>query len=218
MVASNQEWETPSSQTVSGSGSIVNGHNYGRIEMVDSKTKAVLDKISHDAPKLGVLLTRALRDGVISPDTAMALSAAAHNINADVAEALWAASRSINFDVADMLMASSRNINMEVASTVSGAAADLENLPHKLQEIASEMRGITAEMRTAAQEITALSGVVLEYGNFDGSISNILGASENLAMAASRVAPQPKRGRFLLGVLVGVLLVVVALGFQAQGR
>ncbi|WKU07464.1 hypothetical protein [Micromonospora sp. HUAS LYJ1] len=185
--------------------------------MVDSKTKAVLDKISHDAPKLGTLLTKALRDGVISPDTALALSAAAHNINADVAEALWAASRSINVDVAEMLIVSSNSINMEVASTISRAAGDLERIPEGLRNIAAEMREITAEMHTAAQEIRELLGAVQAHGDFDSSISAILGASENLAMAASRVAPQPKPGRFLLGIFVGVLLVVVALGFYAHG-
>lgn len=44
MVESNPPWELPSIQTNSGPGSIVNGHNYGRIETMDVKTKAVLEK------------------------------------------------------------------------------------------------------------------------------------------------------------------------------
>ncbi|MEW2145526.1 hypothetical protein AB0869_22195 [Micromonospora vinacea] len=184
---------------------------------MDAKTKAVLAKISSDAPELGSLLKQALRDGVISPDTAMSLSMAARNINEDVAEALWAASRNINYDVAEMLSISAHSINPQVASKISQAADNLDDIPRRLEQI-------TAEMRAVACEVEKVSKIVLGYGNFDSNISaihgaseNIRGASENLAMAASQVAPQPKPGRFLWGVLCGVLLVVAALALAAFG-
>ncbi|MEU4553516.1 hypothetical protein [Micromonospora violae] len=210
MVESDPPWELPSIQTNSGPGSIVNGHNYGRIETMDTKTKAVLEKISSDAPKLGSLLKQALRDGVISPDTAMSLSMAARNINEDVAEALWAASRNINYEVAEMLSTSAHSINPQVASKISQAADDLDDIPRRLEQI-------TAEMRAVARQVEELSRIVLAHGNFDSNISAILGASENLAMAANQVAPQPKPGRFLWGFLFGVVLVVAALALAAFG-
>ncbi|MFI7218573.1 hypothetical protein [Micromonospora maritima] len=206
MVEPNPPRQLPSVQTNSGSGAIVNGHNFGRIETMDTKTKAVLEKISSDAPKLGSLLKQALRDGVISPDTAMSLSMAARNINEDVAEALWAASRNINYDVAEMLMASAHSINPQVASKISQAADDLDDIPQRLEQI-------TGEMRALARQVEELSSVVQAYGNFDSNIAAILGASENLAMAADKVVPQPKPGRFLWGFFLGVVLVVAAIGF-----
>ncbi|MET7820033.1 hypothetical protein [Micromonospora zamorensis] len=210
MAESDPPWEIPSIQTNSGSGSIVNGHNFGRIETMDAKTKAVLEKLSSDAPDLALLLKRALRDGMISPDIAMSLGIAARNINEDVAQALWAASRKINHEVAEMLMAASRSINPEVASKISRAVDHLDGVPQRLEQI-------TAEMKTVAHQVGELSGIVHAYGNFDGNISAIQEASENLAMAASQVAPQPKPGRFLWGVLCGVLLVVAALALAAFG-
>ncbi|MEU7846654.1 hypothetical protein AB0B69_04525 [Micromonospora parva] len=210
MVESDPPWELPSIQTNSGSGSIVNGHNFGRIETMDAKTKALLEKMSSDFPKLGALLRQALRAGAISPDMAASLSLAARNINEDVAEALWAASRNINYEVAELLMVSSQSINPQVASKISQAADDLDGIPRRLEQI-------TAEMRAVARQVEELSSIVHAYGNFDSNISAILGASENLAMAANQVVPQPKPGRFLWGVLCGVLLVVAALALAAFG-
>lgn len=208
MVEADPPWEIPSIQTNSGSGSIVNGHNFGRIETMDAKTKAVLEKLSSDAPDLALLLKKSLREGMISPDVARSLSIAARNINEDVAEALWAASRKINHEVAEMLLAASHRINPQVASKISLAADELDKLPQRLEQN-------IAEMRAVARQVEELSSIVHAYGNFDNNISAILGASENLAMAANQVAPQPKPGRFLLGFFLGALLVVASLGFFA---
>ena len=80
--------------------------NYGdiRLEMLDRKTKAMLAKLSTDAPALANLLTEALHDGVISPDAIELLWLAGKNINEDVAESLWLAGKNINNDVAEKIL------------------------------------------------------------------------------------------------------------------
>jgi hypothetical protein len=206
-----EEWEPrPVQQTNSGPGTFVAGHNFGHIGTIDAKTKAVLEKVAKQAPGLARLLDRALRDGVISPDLAISLSAAARNINEEVAISLWEASRRLNHDVAESLNLSSQKLNSEVANEISVSVDALQQLPEQL-------RLATAELRTVAQEIRDLADAVLRLGTLEGSTNALLGASENLAMASSRVVPQEKRGRFLWGVLLGVILVVLALAFYAFG-
>ncbi|MBS2545305.1 hypothetical protein KGQ19_00335 [Catenulispora sp. NL8] len=95
------EDDPPPEQNNHGSGTFIGRDNYGPIQAVDAKTKELLAKILVEAPALGKLLERALREGVISPDIASAISYAAHSINEDVAASLYVASRRINEDVAD---------------------------------------------------------------------------------------------------------------------
>ena len=85
----------PREQHNYGAGTFIGRDNYGdvRYEMLDPKTKAVLAKLSKDAPDLAMLLRKALRDGVISPDVVAALESAVRNINQDVADALLIAGK-----------------------------------------------------------------------------------------------------------------------------
>ena len=109
-----------------GPGTFVGRDNYGPIQTLDSVTKTALQKLSREAPALADLLTRALRDGVISPDLVRALERATWAINEDVASALWHASERINEDVASSLFHSSERINEDVARRIDFSAEKLE--------------------------------------------------------------------------------------------
>jgi hypothetical protein len=117
-----------------GSGAFVGGDNHGeiRIEAVDPKTKALLGKMSKQAPDLARLLRRSLQAGVISEDTASSLAIAARSINEDVANTLREASQRINEDVAGLLTHASHSINEDVASQMSDAAHRLSDASRKL--------------------------------------------------------------------------------------
>jgi hypothetical protein len=136
-------------------------NNYGglligrdlNIETLDAKTKAVLIKISKDAPELGRLLAKALRDGVISPDVAFALGAAARSINEDVAGTLHRASRSINEDVASTLYRASERINEETAQQIANASASLSATVRELSSLAADTQWATTSPNDTKSEI-----------------------------------------------------------------
>ncbi|MFI5497203.1 hypothetical protein [Actinoplanes sp. NPDC051859] len=210
-------------QQNTGPGTFINGDNHGTIEMVDAKTKSVLDKISKEAPRLGDLLKTALRDGVISPHIALSLSEAAYNINHRTAEMLYEASLSINHRTAELIYEASLSINpgaaqqiydaskvltSDLGDRVSNAASIFASHPQQLRDANDEMRQVLAGIQTLAE-------VVDRAPIFERSAQAVLGATENLAMASSRVRPRPRSGSFLWGFFLGALLVVVALGFHA---
>jgi hypothetical protein len=136
-------------QTNNGSGTFIGGNNYGTVQTLDSKTKAVLDKLSVEAPGLARLLRKALKDGLISPDIASALEMAARNINWDVAEALYIAGRNINSDVAEHLHAAGRSINPEVADRMHSAVERFEDVVKQLERV----EGAAQHIAYAAQHV-----------------------------------------------------------------
>ncbi|WFB09926.1 hypothetical protein LRS74_24960 [Streptomyces sp. LX-29] len=126
--------------------------------MVDAKTKALLAKMTKQNPALARLLTKALEDGVISPDVAASLGRAARNINEDVAYELGRAGRNINADVASSLMSAGESINPTVARQLTDAAEtlseaakrldfdDLRRLVDRFEGVHSSLAGVTGHM------------------------------------------------------------------------
>jgi hypothetical protein len=154
-------------QTNNGSGTFIGNNNYGTIQTLDAKTKAVLDKLSVEAPGLAKLLRKSLKDGLISPDIASALEMTARNINWDVAEALYTAGRNINADVADHLLIAGRSINLEVADRIHSAAGRFEEVVNQLERVegaaqniayasqhVSEIENAATALAHAAQNVT----------------------------------------------------------------
>lgn len=139
MAPSPAEYQEYREQHNHGSGTFIGGDNYGHIEMVDEKTKTVLQKLSREAPALGRLLSKALRDGVISPDTAIALEHAARNINADVADALLIAGRNINEDVAASLRYAADRINEVVAHEMSARVDRFQRIAERIETAVQEL-------------------------------------------------------------------------------
>jgi len=90
------------------SGIFVGGDSDGPLEAVDEKTKALLAKMTKQAPALGGLLEQALADGVITPDTVLALERAAWSINMDVTGMLNGAAHGLN-TAATTIETASRN-------------------------------------------------------------------------------------------------------------
>lgn len=117
-----------------GSGAFVGGDNHGtiKIETLDPKTKALLGRMHKQFPDLARLLKRSLLTGVISEDTASALSLAARSINEDVAHTIWQAAQRLNEDVAGLLTRASHSINEDVASQMMNAADSLSKASMKL--------------------------------------------------------------------------------------
>ncbi|WP_406084523.1 hypothetical protein OHA01_08905 [Micromonospora zamorensis] len=145
--------DDPPGQHNYSNGVFVGGDNYGPIEMVDEKTRAALRKLSKDAPDLGKLLSRALKDGVIKPGTVLALETAARSINEDVAAALWAASKNINEDVAGSLLDASKGINEHVAGMFQGAAADMKKSVETINEATRQLQSFRLPAVAALQPV-----------------------------------------------------------------
>jgi hypothetical protein len=113
-------------------------------------------------PALGKLLTEALTTGVISPDTAAALSMAAHNINEDVAITLDRASRCINEDVATLLLQAAHEINTDVALKLSDTARTFKEI--NLASLMSTAAQLNQTLTGAGAKITALHSEVARIG------------------------------------------------------
>ncbi|GIG62931.1 hypothetical protein Lfu02_73030 [Longispora fulva] len=181
----------PREQHNHGSGTFIAGNV--RIESMDAKTKEALTTLCEKAPQLGDLLARALRDGVISPDTVRALEAASNNINNDVAEALWAASRNIDHDVAEAFWAVSRNINPQVADQLSYASSQLN------QEVADKISNSASSLNEAATTIeqalsmfqsasNTLSSTQASRSGWKAVADSMNEAATNMTMASQRHA------------------------------
>lgn len=202
--------EGPREQNNHGPGTFIGRDNYGLIrnEMLDPKTKAMVAKLSQDAPDLANILKKALRDGVISPDAVAALDRAVQNINMDVAEALMLAGQNINSDVAEWLMKAGQNINKDVANRFVQVKEDLSNTVGELDRALDSLRATVGQ-------VNSLQGEGYPGYQF-GSASSVPGAAQR----AARVVTRPKPGgadnwkfrcklifwSFVVGLLAGVIL------------
>jgi hypothetical protein len=144
-----------------GSGPFIGGHNYGdiRMEMLDSKTKGTLAKLSKDAPALAGLLETALKDGIISPDTVSALQSAVRNINEDVAYSLRYAAQNINEDVAHTLSFAAQNINEDVAYKLSSAGENInEDVANRIARAADQLGEATNDLDRVSHSLERAIG------------------------------------------------------------
>lgn len=141
--------EGPREQHNYGSGLLIGRDNHGdiRYEMLDRKTKAMLAKLSTDAPALANLLTEALRDGVISSDAIESLWLAGTNINEDVAESLWLAGTNINNGVAEKIL--------QAAETLSKATDGLDDSLYSLDRTVEKFNG-----GSGISHLTRLAGTI----------------------------------------------------------
>ncbi|MBG6069385.1 hypothetical protein [Micromonospora ureilytica] len=189
------------------SGVFVGRDNYGSIEMVDEKTKAALRKLSKDAPDLGKLLSRALKEGVITPGTVLALETAARSINEDVARALWVASRNINEDVARWLLDASSGINEGVARMFLNAAQDI-------QESAKVITEATHQLQSFRLPAAAAPLPVMRSHQADSSqyirvvLANLTRKVDRIERSTSATQATTFAAGVTLGALVVVLLVL----------
>lgn len=195
----NSEKEGPLEQHNHGAGPFIGRDNYGdiRYEALDSKTKAVLAKLSKDAPALAGLLTKALRDGIISPDTVAALESAVRSINEDVASALIFAAQNINEDVAGSLLHASKNINPDVADRIHRDTKTLTEVTLELDNVVARLNG-----RSGLNHLTGLA-------------STITNAAERIEYVFTPPPPEIIVNRmaifkaFVLGVALGALALFV---------
>ena len=158
-----------------GPGTFIGRDNYDiHYELLDPKTKTVLAKLSKEAPGLAILLEKALREGIVSPEIVAALQSAVRNINDDVVDALWCASRNINPDVASSLEDTSERIeriNNQVAAKVLNATEAVteatNSLDHAVRSLRNEQnthrsRGVeywnASELSSAAVTEISISG------------------------------------------------------------
>lgn len=183
--------EAPS-QSNFGSGTFIGGDNFG--DMVDEKTKALLEKMATQAPELAKLLKRALRDGVISPGAVAAMELAARNINEDVAFSLQYAARNINEEVALDLYEAARKIASHADPLTSAA----ETLFHDVQASAGRLED-------AASQIQNVS-----FGDDIRRMESVAGRLERANDGGGPVAV-PNRTvwrAFVAGIVVGVICVL----------
>jgi ankyrin repeat protein len=145
--------DKPKSQYFYGPASF-GGNNNGTINnvLLDSTTKATLAKLSKDAPALAGILTKALRDGVISPDVVSALQSAVQNINHDVADRLWYAAQHITPDVADLLYSAGGKINEKTANRFVQVNDQLNQTARDLECILSSFNQAAAQLNSHQQD------------------------------------------------------------------
>jgi hypothetical protein len=198
----------PHEQHNHGSGPFIGRDNYGdiRYEMVDPKTKTALAKLSKDAPDLAKLLRKALRDGVISPESVAALESAVRNINEDVADSLRLAGQNINEDVADSLRFAGQNINEDVANKILGAA-------NTLDEVKCGLNYALSSLDTTVGKLNGGSGV----GHLVGVAGAITAAAERIERVVTPPPPMTVVNWkatykacfwvFVVGILAGAILI-----------
>ncbi|MFF9788667.1 hypothetical protein [Streptomyces nigrescens] len=190
--------------------------------MVDAKTKALLAKMTKQSPTLARLLTKALNDGVISPDTAGSLARAARSINEDVAGQLGHAARSINEDVARSLMVAGESINPAVAKQLTDAADSLSEAVKRLdfddlRQLVNRFEGAQGTLSEVTTRMDRLQS--------GGPFSRMDHVTDALNSAAERmeylVTPPPPKiiidrkaqwYSFVWGVGAGAALVAYLLG------
>jgi hypothetical protein len=143
MVVSYPEEEGSRGQHNYGPGTFIGGDNYGNIENLDKATKAILEKLSREAPALGKLLSEALQKGIVSPEAVFALELAARSINEEVANSLRMAGQNINADVAGRLFAASQ--------TLEEAASKFKDIEERLDP--SFGMGLIDRLDAAAQRV-----------------------------------------------------------------
>lgn len=175
--------EGPREQNNLGPGTFIGRDNYGPIrnELIDPKTKAMLAKLSKDAPDLADVLKKAVRDGIISPDTVAALDSAVRNINMDVAEALMLAGKNINSDVAEWLMKAGQNINEDVANRFVRVKEDLSDTVRELDHTLDSLRETVGQVNRLQGETDSVSQF--------GSASTVPGAAQHTARVVARPSP-----------------------------
>ncbi|MFF4030533.1 hypothetical protein ACFYZ2_12325 [Streptomyces sviceus] len=229
-------------QINSGNGAFVGRDHHGDINIhheIDPQTRVTLTKIGRIAPGLAQMLEQALRDGVISPETASQLSLAARSINEDVAGQISRASRSINEDVAGLLGHASKSINEDVAHQLSLAAEqlstaskklDLDKLDHmvrrleglldpqggnNLHRVATRLEGSLSELSEATHRVGNLKGNSPQTGKLEQVTMSL---AEIARRVEARVTPPPPvvlpdwegRWRWLgIGVLLGIAISIV---------
>ncbi|MFF4980780.1 hypothetical protein ACFY3O_12060 [Streptomyces sp. NPDC001046] len=213
-------------QINSGDGAFVGRDHHGDINIhheIDPQTRATLTRIGRIAPGLSQMLERALRDGVISPETASQLSLAARSINEDVAGQISRASRSINEDVANQLS--------HAAEELSNASKKLDKLDHmvrrleglldpqggnNLHRVATRLEGSLSELSEATHRIGNLKGHSPQMGKLEQLTMSL---AEIARRVEARVTPPPPvvlpdregRWRWLgIGVLLGIAISIVA--------
>lgn len=207
-----------------GSGTFIGGDNYGgvHVEIVDAKTKALLAKMTKQSPTLARLLTRALEDGVISPDTADSLARAARSINEDIANQLARAARNINEDVANSLRFSGEKINPAVAGQLENVAESLSKSAERLD--LADLRRLVDRFENAQRALNEMATQMDHLGNY-GPLNRMDHVTASLSSAADRmerlVKPPPPEiiidrkaqwYSFLWGVGAGAALVAYLLG------
>ncbi len=229
-------------QINSGDGAFVGGDHHGDINIrqeIDPQTRLTLTRIGRIAPGLSRMLEQALRNGVISPETASQLSLAARSINEDVAGQISRASRSINEDVAGLLGHASQSINEDVAHQLSLAAEqlssaskklDLDTLDHtvrrleelfkpqgdnNLYRVATRLEGSLSELSEAMHRVGDLKGHSPQAGKLEQVTMSL---TEIARRVEARVAPPPPvvlpdwegRWRWLgIGVILGIAISIV---------
>jgi hypothetical protein len=185
------------------------------------------------------MLEKALRDGVISPDTVSQLSLAARSINEDVADQISRASHRINEDVAGLLTHASQSINEDVAGQLTHAADRLSNASAKLDfdsldllvrrlegvlghadgsdfnGLATRLENGLNDLSTATHQVGSLKGDSTQTARLEQVTRSLTDIAKRVE---ARVTPPPPvilsdwEGRlrwFGVGVLLGILISIV---------
>lgn len=223
-------------------GAFVGRDHHGNINIhneIDPQTKATLTKLGKSAPALSQMLEKALRDGVISPDTVSQLSLAARSINEDVADQISRASHRINEDVAGLLTHASQSINEDVAGQLTHAADRLSNASAKLDfdsldllvrrlegvlghadgsdfnGLATRLENGLNDLSTATHQVGSLKGDSTQTARLEQVTRSLTDIAKRVE---ARVTPPPPvilsdwEGRlrwFGVGVLLGILISIV---------
>ncbi|MFE7155325.1 hypothetical protein [Streptomyces sp. NPDC057636] len=220
-------------QINSGAGAFVGRDHHGDINIhheIDPQTRVTLTKIERIAPGLASMLEEALRDGVISPETASQLSSATRSINEDVAGQISRASQRLNEDVARLLGHASESINEDVARQLSQAAEQLSHADPMVRRLEglldpqghSSLHRVVTRLESSLNELSeAASRAVSQRGDSPqtGKLEQVtMSLNEIARRVEARVTPPPPvvlpdwegRWRWLgIGVLLGIAISIV---------
>ena len=122
------------------------GDNNGIINnsvLLDPKTAAVMEDLNRKAPVLAALLSKALRDGFISPDAVIALNRAVEHLNEDTVQAFRYAAQHINEETAISFEGVAHNFtvaNQQLGVRVTEINDASEALRKMIEQINSKQR------------------------------------------------------------------------------
>ncbi|MEV6634383.1 hypothetical protein AB0M54_26910 [Actinoplanes sp. NPDC051470] len=200
------------SQTNSGPGTFVGRDNYAPINLIDDATRAVLSKLSKEAPPLAELLKRAINDGLVSPDVVYSLEFAARSINEDVAHALYTAGQNINEDVANTLAYAGRSFEgaLENVDRFEKSVSSAGDTANRLEDLSRSLDSLISSYERDAF-IGRLENVVESIDLHADRMQGVV----QLPPAQVVVAWKPTLYAFLIGLIVGMTFIAYVLATKA---
>jgi hypothetical protein len=131
----------PVRQVHLGIGDQVGRDKYVSVELMDPKTKALVEKLCEAAPGFAKVIERAAREGIMSPDDVAYLNRAVDHLNEDTAMAFRYAAEHINEDTAMSFQCIAHDFT-QVDQQLSARVTELNSASDDLRRMIEQVNSI----------------------------------------------------------------------------